>query len=316
MKWKPRQRQAKGWRSAARTLLWGTKALFTPVALGFLAYFAWRSRDLLTAVLSGASVPHMLLAVIVWCIGHLLAPLFAVLVLRGCGAKVTWRAAFATHASRLPARYVPGGIWHTVGRVMDYHDLGIRPRHLTAFVLLENGLVASVTLSLGGAIVFASRGADSIGLIAGLCAMASIAALPVLWLVSNRHVLGPAESYSLADFARTTVFVLLFWLVAASAFVLYVTAFPATTEHLSWMEVAGVYLFSWGVGFVSVFAPQGIGVFEVVASELLKGPLDLTSLAVLIGGFRIIMLAADLAVWGLYHAYRVRRAENSDSKSA
>ena len=195
-------------------LLWVAKAFFTPVALGFLVYFAWRSRDLLTVVLSEASFLHIVLAIVVWCLLHLLAPVFAMLTLCACGSNVAWRAAFAIHASRLPARYLPGGIWHTVGRIIDYHDLGVRPRHLTAFVLLENGLAAAVTLALGGAIVFAYRGADSVGVIAALCALTSIVALPVLWIVLDRRVLGRTGSMKLAAFAQAAGIVLVFWIAA------------------------------------------------------------------------------------------------------
>ena len=85
-------------------------------------------------------------ATLVWTLLHLLSPFMAVVVLNGSGSKVSWSQAFATHASRLPARYVPGGVWHTVGRVMDYHEQGVKPRHLTAFVVLENGLAATCTL--------------------------------------------------------------------------------------------------------------------------------------------------------------------------
>lgn len=309
------QPKAKGWRGTARMLLRVIKALFTPVALGFLVYFAWRSRDLLTVVLSEASFLHIVLAVIFWCLLHLLAPLFAMLTLGACGSKVAWRSAFQTHASRLPARYLPGGIWHTVGRIIDYHDLGVRPRHLTAFVLLENGLAAAVTLAIGGSIVFAYRGADSIGVIVGLCAMAGIAALPVLWVVLNRHVLRNTDSLAPAAFAQAIGIMVLFWFTASVSFVLYMTAFSATTMHSTWGELAGVYMFSWGVGFVSVFAPQGIGVFEVVAGDLLEGPMGLMSLAVLIGGFRVVVFAADFAVWAVYQLYQLRTASGSTSKS-
>jgi hypothetical protein len=66
--------------------------------------------------------------------------------------------------------------------------------------------------------------------------------------------------------------------------------------------MGGIYLFSWGVGFLSIFAPQGLGVFELVASELLKGSIGFMGLAALIGGFRAVVLVADLVVWCAYQA--------------
>ena len=278
--------------------------MFTPVALAFLAYFAWQGRDVLVTVVEQASLPLLGLAAIVWGLLHLLSPMLAVLVLGACGAGVTWRQAFATHAARLPARYAPGGIWHTVGRVMDYHQRGVKPRHLAAFVLLENGLAAAVTLAVGGAVVFATRGPDTLGVIAALSSLASVVALPVIWMVLNARILRRPDHLSLPAYASAIGVVAVFWVGAAISFLLYLNAFPSSTGGYSQVEMGGIYLFSWGVGFLSIFAPQGLGVFEVVASELLTGNIGFMELAALIGGFRLVVLVADLAVWCAYQALR------------
>ena len=72
--------------------------------------------------------------------------------------------------------------------------------------------------------------------------------------------------------------------------------------------MAGVYLFSWGVGFIAIIAPQGIGVFELVASELMDGPIGFMGLAALIAGFRVVVLVADILVWLVYQV--MRRADD------
>ncbi len=291
------------WPAPARVGLRWAKTLFTPVAFAFLAYFAWQARDDLLDVVSAASLPLLGLAAIVWGLLHLLSPALAVFVLRACGSEVTWWQAFSTHAARLPARYVPGGIWHTVGRVMDYHQRGVQPRHLAAFVLLENGLAAAVTLAVGGAVVFVTRGPDALGLIAALASLAAVVALPVIRIVLNARILRPPDHLSLSAYASGIGVMAIFWLGAAIAFLLYLNAFPSSTGGQSQVEMGGIYLFSWGVGFLAIFAPQGLGVFELVASELLKGGIGFMGLAALIGGFRVVVLVADLVVWCAYQAF-------------
>jgi hypothetical protein len=278
--------------------------MFTPVAFAFLAFFAWQGRDVLVTVVGQASLPLLGSAAIVWALLHLLSPVLAVLVLGACGADVTWRQAFSTHAARLPARYAPGGIWHTVGRVMDYHQRGVKPRHLAAFVLLENGLAAAVTIAVGGAVVFATRGPDTLGVIAALSSLASVVALPIIWIVLNARILRRPDYLSLSAYASAMGIVAVFWVGAAISFLLYLNAFPSSTGGYSQVEMGGIYLFSWGIGFLSIFAPQGLGVFEVVASELLTGNIGFMELAALIGGFRVVVLVADLAVWCAYQALR------------
>ena len=68
--------------------------------------------------------------------------------------------------------------------------------------------------------------------------------------------------------------------------------------------MGGIYLFSWGVGFLSIFAPQGIGVFEFVASEFMQGPIGFMGFAALIGGFRVVILVADMITWSGYQLLR------------
>lgn len=282
----------------------GLKLLFTPLAFAFLLYFAWQSRDQLATLMANASWPHLGLAALVWAALHALSPLLAVLVFAACGSKVSWRQAFATHSARLPARYLPGGIWHTVGRVMDYREQGVAARHLSVFVILENGLAATITLAIGGAIVFSMRGADPIGSIALMASLAGIAALPLLAWSVNRKVLQSPDRMSFLAFAKSTATVIVFWLGATLAFLLYLHAFPDSTGAYTDLEMSGIYLFSWGVGFISIFAPQGIGVFEVVASELMESPIGFMGLAALIAGFRVVVLIADIAIWLVYQISR------------
>lgn len=288
-----------------RVLTW-VQRLFTPVALLFLGYFVWLARDDLSALMREAALPLLGVAILSWCVFNIVTPLLAVIMFRACGVKIDWAHAFSIHAARLPARYVPGGIWHTVGRVMDYGQQGVQPRHLTAFVILENGLAAAVALAVGGLAVFAARGADAMGLVALLASMAGFVALPVMWLVINKRVLNHPEHLSFSSFALAVALMSSIWMTATFAFLVYLNAFPSTIGDFSHFELGGVYLFSWGVGFLAVFAPQGIGVFELVSSKLLQSPIGFVGFAALVGGFRFVVLVADLCVWIGYYLLRPR----------
>jgi hypothetical protein len=280
------------------------KLLFTPLAFAFLLYFGWQSRVELAELISSASLPSLCFAAIVWASLHAVSPIFAATVLSACGSKVSWSQAFATHAARLPARYLPGGIWHTVGRVLDYRELGVSARHLSAFVILENGLAAAVTLAIGGAIVFSIRGTDSLAYLAGLTSLASLLAIPIIVLFLNARILQQPDRLSAQALLKSILVLIVFWAGATFAFLLYLHAFPTSTGAYSNIEMGGIYLFSWGVGFLAIFAPQGIGVFELVASELMDSPIGFMGLAALIAGFRVVVLVADVLVWLIYQGTR------------
>lgn len=109
------------------------------------------------------------------------------------------------------------------------------------------------------------------------------------------------------------------WLIAGAAFALYLSGFPALELSTSLFEAAGVYIFAWGVGFIALFAPQGIGVAEFTSAQLLSASYSVGTLAVLLAGFRAVILCADLLTWifSVLVADRTAfRKPSSDSHSA
>ena len=81
------------------------------------------------------------------------------------------------------------------------------------------------------------------------------------------------------------------WSIAASSFVAFVSAFPGVTRSAEYLEIAGTYLFSWGIGFIAIFAPQ------VTAATLLRESTLVTGIVPLFAMFRLVILAADLVAW-------------------
>ena len=135
--------------SKGELLTWA-KRFFTPVALVFLIYIGWQSRALLATVVATAQWNLLLLASLFLILPHFVSAKATVMILKACGMSISYRLALQIHISRLPARYLPGGVWHSVGRMMDFHTLGVKPSQLTALFLLENILAIAVAFLLGG----------------------------------------------------------------------------------------------------------------------------------------------------------------------
>lgn len=278
-------------------LVW-LKHLFAVLALGFLAFFGWQARDMLSAILATASWNFLAMAVLCWMIMHLLSPLFAAIVFQGAGYRVGYADTLRIHLANLPAKYLPGGIWHTVGRIVSFRGLGISSSGIGLFVLLENLLSPAVAFLLGGGILFAGRGPDGWGSLALLCACGGAVLLVLLPLLLRIRILGYRMPVpGILHYVAAIAVIFLIWCTAASAFAAFLMAFPGLQLPGTLVQNAAAYLFSWGVGFVAVFAPQGLGVFEVTAGELLRGTQSLGGVAVLLAGFRLGILAADLLAW-------------------
>jgi hypothetical protein len=273
------------------------KPAFLIVAVAALAWFAWQSRDLLLEILRDARPCYLFVSVLVWILMNLVAAAFASLVFRALGAPLTLPDAARIHVSNLPARYLPGGIWHTVGRAADYRAAGIGAKSISLFVLLENVLAVCVAFILSGVLLAVTRSNDDWTLVALTAAFGAGVVLLLLPLILSRVAKSSDQQPALPTLLSLVVLTIVSWSIAATAFVIYVSAFPGVAATPAPLEIAGGYLFSWGVGFIAIFAPQGIGVFEVVAADLLRGTAPLMGIAALLAGFRLVILAADALAW-------------------
>jgi hypothetical protein len=296
------------WRSALRVIRFG----MLPVALGFLAYLAWNLRATLNEVLRQADVVYLIASVFLWIGAHLVSPSFSALSLSRKHQAIHYGTAFRIHARNIIARYIPGGVWHTVGRVADFSDRGLSSRRIAGFVFLENSLALSVTLTVGGAGVWYFYG-DGWGSIGAVSLLAGLIGLALSRLAVNRWILPDSEKISPARYASSVAAVAFFWVFAAASFLFYLHAFPGWILPISWLQISSAYLLAWGMGFLAVFAPQGMGVFEMVLAGLISDTLPLGAVAVLVGGFRVVMLCADMAVWLMSRAISThpRRDDNT-----
>jgi len=272
------------------------KAGFTWLAVIAMVIAVLRFRDFLVSAWAEAEPGHLLAAVLLWAATHFVSPWFT-LVVFGRDRPIDYRSALCVHALRLPAKYLPGGIWHMVGRISDFRELGHERPALIDFLLMENLVAAGFALGVGGCLLwlFGDAHWDSLLATIGIGGILGLALVP--WgvrLVTRSGRIFPATRY-LRLLALTAVF----WALASTAFVVFLGGFGEEFLHAKLPAIYGTYLFSWGTGFVAFFAPQGIGVFEFVSGKLLEGQLELGRAVALMASFRVIVLAGDLLAWAL-----------------
>jgi hypothetical protein len=153
--------------------------------------------------------------------------------------------------------------------------------------------------------------AGNFKLLALAAMLGGLVLLTCLPFLLRHRLLLQKRGFALRIYSIATLITIAFWIVAATAFSCYWYSFPAAHADVSRLHVYGAYLLAWSAGFLSVFSPQGIGVFESVISLILKGALPFGEVAVLAAGFRAAMLAADFIAYGTFlinrHGRRVLR---------
>ena len=278
------------------------KYIYTPLILACIIYYVFKNSDLLEDLFSKAKPVFLIYAVLLWASLHLLAPISPQLILRSLGYSLPYKKLLKIYITRLPARYLPGGVWHTVGRLADYRSCGITKRHLSFLAFFETVFPIPVTFFIGGTLLWLySPGTlpNSLGIPSTVISFV-ILLVPFFLLIWN-----PFKKYSPAGstfFYLSLLFIsFIFWFLAASSFIFYFNSVVLDkTVHQPLSSLAGAYIFSWGTGYISIFAPQGIGVFEVVAGKLIDLPMSLGSSVAFLAGFRLIALMADLLIYFSY----------------
>ncbi len=280
-----------------------SKRLFTPVALGFMIYLAYQHRETLVGQIRHADIGRLALGVVIWSLLYLLSGVFLRCLLKPLGKWPGYLNAVFISVNRLPARYIPGGIWHTIARAIDLGEYGIEKRILWALFIMENALAVAMAILIGGMLLILFGGQASFVYLVGGMMVAAFAGLILLRRFINRYVLDAGQEVGLGSYLQLLAVIGVYWIGASSVFVLYVTAFPDISSEINLLRTAGVYLFSWGIGFLAFFAPQGLGVFEYMAGQLMHSQQGLASIMILVAGFRLVVFAADVLAWVVMRVY-------------
>lgn len=206
----------------------------------------------------------------------------AMLTFTGAGA-LSASHSMRAHTSAQLAKYVPGNVFHFLGRHMIHRSVGADDKRMALAAVLENlvllfaaACIAALCLLLGGEGVY-----RDVALIAGAALLVALMAV-LSGVRIKRWPLPPL----LAGFAAALLFFAVMAGIVAAIAMLLGTAF-------AW-DVAGSGVAAWIAGFVVPGSPGGLGVREA-AMVLLGGhaaKLDVLLLTALL--FRVVTFGGDV----------------------
>ena len=213
------------------------------------------------------------------------------------GHPVAGREIVLATARALPARYVPLGVTYAATRMALLRTAGVPLAPLAITAGTEMALSASVALTAGVSLLGAA-GAMPGGAAWTIAAVVAAAAAvsPVAGGRAVNHLLarrGARFAIAWPDYTRVLAAAAAYWAWAAATFVLYLRAFPVADE-LGVVEIAGAFMVAWAVGFLTVVAPQGLGVTELsLVAILATDDHGGVALAAVFAGYRVVLLARD-----------------------
>lgn len=250
-------------------------------------------------------------------LGKLALAQIAIEALKVFGLRLSFAKSFAIYSMAQLGKYLPGSIWHLVGRVLLYKGEGLPAREGGKLLIIENYWL------LGSAVAVGIAGCgDEILRLLGLPPVARLVhplALPLFVLVGWLIALTIGSRLFAARFARstpatTTVYVLelLAWTVMGLAFWVLL---PPDAKVMSTMPVAiGAFALGWVAGYLAPFAPAGVGVREAVIVALLGSWLAIPVAIAAVAFSRLVWTVLELALGaiaaGAYGRPRVATLEN------
>lgn len=225
-------------------------------------------------------------------------------ILKLFGTSVTRNWVMETYLITNLAKYIPGNIWHFVGRVRALSARSVPVPVAVMGVVLEPLLMAAAALGLAfwGNGYPRSLQAAVLGILLvavhphwsnPLLHRLSVAKLKQMD-VTAASVKGGLSAYPLKPLLGEIGFVLL----RAVGFVLVVMALEPVTPQ-QWGILISHFSLAWVLGLVAPGAPGGVGVFEAVAVALLSPPFPAASILGSVALYRILSIVAESIGAGL-----------------
>lgn len=271
---------------------------YLAVVAGVFIWLLWRERDEIGELLRSAR-PAWLAAALVMSFGMIVASAgFWSAVISSAGPRLSLGESTRAAAQSLPARYLPGSVWYAAGRVGVLATGGYGTALLTAAAGMEMILSLAVAALIGLPLLLATGDSPGWALAWVLVAVVVIASLQPLgnrllgWWERRRS--SGAVSIPRRGYVAGLCWMVAFWVWSATTFWVFLQGFPAGDFGDGFLRVVGAYMVAWSIGFVTPFAPQGIGVTEAVLAGLL-GSGDPLGIVAIVAGYRVMILIRDTA---------------------
>jgi uncharacterized membrane protein YbhN (UPF0104 family) len=155
-------------------------------------------------------------------------------------------------------KYLPGGIWHFVGRATYYRQEGLSIKDTTRALFLEN-LWLVISSAFAGCILL---------LIDNLTSNIFFLIVPFLALWLTVIAITLRQTIHKQQLPRLLYLLLLhisIWLVLGLS---YWVLLPEKASEFIWL-ILGAFAISWLAGFVNVLSPGGLGTREAVITALM-----------------------------------------------
>ncbi|NPV57325.1 MAG: hypothetical protein HPY76_11735 [Anaerolineae bacterium] len=274
------------------------KRVWTAMIILGLGYYFSKNYQGILQHLQSISWVQFLLSAALLVIGKLFLAEMSRLSVLGDQWRPTYKKMLHLYSTIQLSKYLPGGIWHFVGRFGVYRVNGMDNHDASRSIIVENVWLISSALLFGGAISLTNESILSlIGLTpSSLLKLILILACLVIWIIVNlviNHIFIKRKENALTVVRQILIQSTVWLFIGLSFFVLL----PPDRMNLQTASLAtGGFTIGWAVGYVAIFAPSGIGVREAIITAILATQLSPTEAALYAAISRIVWVVTEICL--------------------
>jgi hypothetical protein len=286
-----------------RLLAMSQRLFFLVAVVAICAYVAFHLSELGALLSWRVAIRCVGAAIMMAALHPLIATAFFHLQLFS-GIEIGLWASLAIYMRRIPARYLPGGIWHSTSRLADMRVLaGVSGAKLRRQFVYEMVLVGTSGLVTCGVWIAAMPNARTELIAAIELLVGVVIALGVL-MVLFRHP-------NLRHIVQAAILFVAIWSLISLAFALVALSVDKAESSCGVAALAGTYLISAVQGYFAIFAPQGWGVTEASFAVLNPCRMELSEVLGIFLLFRCSAMVGDLLGFGAWAIVAGRAGQRS-----
>ncbi len=311
--WKRRFQQWYGWLQDHKTVFQFIGSFFVIPILIYLLIQIFNNWKLLQECCQYLEISSLLIAFfLVWLAVGLLGYNW-LLVLRFLGGDLPFREGLKIYFLTNLGRYLPGFFWHFAGRTVWLAERNISKRVSITSLVLEQSATVVASLVIGmlswvGAVTFSSSAPLILPIL-----LFFIFGLGIILVSSAQLRQNYSEFLALHNQKRTGLLALMylcFWIIYGTGVYVLIQAIYISPFSLDQMlQTIGIVAIAWVIGYVSFFAPGGIGIREGILVLLLSTfmPVPIASMVALTS--RGLQVAAEI-LWVILFTIKIDRNTN------
>ncbi len=276
------------------------KWLWIIAVFAFASIYIKNHLEEISFYLSVIPVWRLFVTLLLLLCGKLCLALLSKYSVDGLGWFPTYKQMLPIYATTQLGKYIPGGIWHFVGKFGVYRAKGMSNEQTTKALVVENAWILGSAFSIGISTILLSDNEIMYktigipcqpGLIIAICI-----ALPLVWILLataiEKVVFQDRKGQIVVSLIKILSAQIMVWmLLGISLWFL----FPELNLETMGLAI-GAFSVSWAIGYSTVFAPGGIGIREIVLTALLGNFFPVQQIVTYAAVHRVLWTAAEVAL--------------------